>query len=89
MFQNPMQQTCSNPVRLAGCQALLLTNIVTLIALSGLAGFALADNKALATLPAAGYVAGAAAPRAHACHLIRVTNGSIRLEPMNRNGGAG
>jgi len=49
-----------NVFLLACCQALLFTNNVTLISLNGLAGFALADNKALATLPVTGYVVGAA-----------------------------
>jgi len=45
---------------LAVCQALLLVNNVTFIALNGLAGFMLADNKGLATLPVTGYVIGGA-----------------------------
>lgn len=49
-----------NVLVLAACQALLLTNNVTLIAINGLAGFALAPVKALATLPVTGYVVGAA-----------------------------
>jgi MFS family permease len=49
-----------NVFLLACCQALLFTNNVTLISLNGLAGFALAGNKALATLPVTGYVVGAA-----------------------------
>lgn len=55
-----MELARRNLFLLAVCQALLLTNNVTLIALNGLAGFALANNKALATLPVAGYVIGAA-----------------------------
>ena len=55
-----MEHHRRNVFLLACCQALLLTNNVTLIALNGLAGFALADNKALATLPVTGYVVGAA-----------------------------
>jgi MFS family permease len=49
-----------NVFLLACCQALLFTNNVTLISLNGLAGFALADSKVLATLPVTGYVVGAA-----------------------------
>jgi len=41
-------------------QALLLTNNVTLIAVNGLAGLQLADNKLLATFPVTGYVLGGA-----------------------------
>ena len=43
---------------LSACQALLLTNGVTLIAVSALAGHMLAENKAFATLPATAYVVG-------------------------------
>jgi MFS family permease len=45
---------------LATLQALLLVNNVTLIAINGLAGFMLAEDKRFATLPVAGYVLGAA-----------------------------
>jgi len=55
-----MEHPRRNLFVLAACQALLFTNNVTLIALNGLAGYALADNKALATLPVAVYVVGAA-----------------------------
>lgn len=48
-----------NVALLAACQALLLTNGVTLIAINALAGYALVDNKVFATLPAAVYVLGA------------------------------
>ena len=56
---------------LATLQALLLTNNVTLIAISSLAGFALADDKALATLPVTGYVLGAAVFSMLAAQLMR------------------
>ena len=49
-----------NVALLAGCQAMLFTNNVTLISLAALAGFSLADDKALSTLPATAYVVGAA-----------------------------
>jgi MFS family permease len=55
-----VQHARRNVFLLACCQALLFTNNVTLIALNGLAGFALADNKSLATLPVTAYVVGAA-----------------------------
>jgi MFS family permease len=45
---------------LASCQALLLTNAVTLIAVASLAGYILAENKALATMPSTLYVIGVA-----------------------------
>ena len=49
-----------NVFLLSCCQALLLVNAVTLISVSALAGYALADNKAFATLPSLTYVVGAA-----------------------------
>src|SRR5882672_7262557 len=53
-----MEHSRRNVFLLACCQALLLTNAVTLIAISALAGYSLAENKALATLPATTYVIG-------------------------------
>jgi len=55
-----MENAKKNVALLAGCQAMLFTNNVTLISLAALAGFSLADDKALATLPATAYVVGAA-----------------------------
>ena len=55
-----MTSAARNVFLLACCQVLLFTNNVTLISVNGLAGHALADNKALATLPVTGYVVGAA-----------------------------
>ena len=55
-----MENAKKNVALLAGCQAMLLTNNVTLISLAALAGFSLAENKMLSTLPATGYVVGAA-----------------------------
>ena len=49
-----------NVALLATCQALLFTNNSTLIALNGLAGYALAPQKSLATAPVTGWVIGAA-----------------------------
>ena len=49
-----------NVFLLAACQALLLTNAVTLISIGALAGYSLAQNKAFATLPSATYVVGSA-----------------------------
>jgi MFS family permease len=56
----PMDRAKKNTAVLATCQALLFTNNSTVIALNGLAGYALASNKALATLPVTGWVVGAA-----------------------------
>jgi predicted MFS family arabinose efflux permease len=55
-----LDSTQKNVAVLAACQALLLTNNATAIALNGLAGYALASNKALATLPVTGWVLGGA-----------------------------
>ena len=49
-----------NIALLAAGQALLMTNNATVIALNGLVGYALAPNKALATVPVTGWVVGAA-----------------------------
>ncbi len=49
-----------NVAVLAACQALLFTNNAILIAVNGLAGYALAADKSLATLPVTGWVVGAA-----------------------------
>ncbi|MFO1361639.1 MAG: MFS transporter [Burkholderiales bacterium] len=49
-----------NVTVLAVLQALLMTNNSTAIALNGLAGYALASNKSLATVPVTGWVVGAA-----------------------------
>ena len=45
---------------LSACQALLFTNSVTLIAINGLAGYALAADKGLATLPVTAQLIGSA-----------------------------
>jgi MFS family permease len=56
----PMELSRRNVFLRAGCQALLLTNAVTQITNGALAGYMLAENKVLATLPQAAYVIGAA-----------------------------
>ena len=53
-----MNSTRRNVGLLAVCQALLLTNNATLIAINGLAGLALAPRAALATLPVTSWVVG-------------------------------
>jgi len=60
-----------NVAVLAALQALLFTNNSTAIALNGLVGYALADNKALATLPVTGWVVGAALTTYLASMLMR------------------
>jgi len=49
-----------NVALLCAAQALLFTNNTILIAINGLAGYLLATDKSLATLPVTGYVIGAA-----------------------------
>jgi MFS family permease len=56
----PMDLSRRNVFLLACCQALLLTNAVTLITIGALAGYSLAANKVFATLPATTYVVGSA-----------------------------
>ena len=55
-----METAKKNVAVLATCQALLFTNNSTAVALSGLAGYALATNKVLATLPVTAWVIGGA-----------------------------
>src|SRR5258708_28339925 len=58
---------------LAACQAMLFTNNSTLIAINGLAGFALAPYKGLATLPITFWVLGGAiATMPASLHMKRV-----------------
>jgi MFS family permease len=55
-----MTSTRRNVALLSACQALLMTNNSTLIAINGLAGLALAPHASLATLPVTGWVVGSA-----------------------------
>lgn len=68
-----MNSTRRNVGLLAACQALLLTNNATLIAINGLAGLALAPRAALATLPVTFWVVGGAlATMPASLHMKRV-----------------
>jgi MFS family permease len=67
-----MEIAKKNVAILSACQALLFTNNSTVIALNGLAGYALAANKALATLPVTGWVIGAALTTFPASMLMKV-----------------
>jgi len=60
-----------NVALLCATQALLFTNNTILIAINGLAGFALAADKSLATLPVTSYVIGAALTTLPVSHLMR------------------
>ena len=55
-----MDKAQKNVALLSACQGLLMTNNSILIATNGLAGYALASDKALATLPVTAYIVGAA-----------------------------
>ena len=55
-----MQTSYRDIALLACCQALLLVNNAGLIAMNGLVGYALVDNKAFATLGVTSYVVGSA-----------------------------
>src|SRR3990172_8570442 len=66
-----MDKAKKNVALLSACQALLLTNNSILIATNGLAGYALAADKALATLPVTAYVVGAALTTMPASLLMR------------------
>ena len=55
-----MDASRKNVAVLAACQALLFTNNSILIAVNALAGYALATDKALATLPVTAYFVGSA-----------------------------
>ena len=82
-----MDRARRNVFLLACCQALLLTNAVTLIAIGALAGYELAPAKWLATLPSFSYVVGAAAATIPASFWMRrvgrragfLTGGAIGL----------
>ncbi len=60
-----------NVALLCATQALLFTNNTILIAINGLAGYALATDKSLATLPVTAYVIGAALTTLPVSHLMR------------------
>ncbi|HSN39898.1 MAG TPA: MFS transporter [Burkholderiales bacterium] len=56
-----MDKTRKNVALLSTCQGLLLTNNSVLITINALAGYAIAPNKAIATLPVTTYFLGSAA----------------------------
>jgi MFS family permease len=55
-----MERQYRNVLVLSGCQATLQTTGMTMIAVTGLAGFALAEDKSFATVPLTCYVLGSA-----------------------------
>ena len=66
-----MDKAHKNVALLSACQGLLLTNNSILIATHALAGYALAADKALATLPLTAYIVGAALTTMPASLLMR------------------
>lgn len=66
-----MDKAQKNVALLSACQGLLLTNNSILIAANGLAGYALATDKALATVPITTYIVGAALTTLPASLLMR------------------
>ena len=56
---------------LVACQALLFTNNVSMIAVNGLAGLALAPNMAMATVPVTSYVVGSALASAPVAKIMK------------------
>lgn len=73
MTSTAVAHTKRNVGLLAACQAMLLTNNATLIAINGLAGLALAPYKSLATLPVSCWVLGSAiATMPASLHMKRV-----------------
>lgn len=61
-----------NVAILAACQAVLLTVNLTVIALAGLVGYSLAENKALATLPVSTFIIGVALSTIPASQWMRI-----------------
>jgi MFS family permease len=66
-----MQKQYRNVLVLSGCQATLQTTGLVMVAVTGLAGFALAADKAFATVPLTCYVFGSAATTIPASFLMK------------------
>lgn len=73
-----MERQHRNVLVLSGCQATLQTTGATMTAVTGLAGFALADDKSFATVPLTFYVLGSAASTIPA---------SLLMKTLGRRGG--
>ena len=73
-----MERQHRNVLVLSGCQATLQTTGATMIAVTGLAGLALASNPALATIPLTCYVFGSA---------ITTIPASLLMGAIGRRGG--
>lgn len=73
-----MERQYRNVLVLSGCQATLQTVGTTMIAVTGLAGFALASDKAMATVPLTCYVLGSA---------VSTIPASLLMNAIGRRGG--
>jgi MFS family permease len=73
-----MERQYRNVLVLSGCQATLQTVGTTMIAVTGLAGFALASDKAFATVPLTCYVLGSA---------VATIPASLLMNAIGRRGG--
>ena len=73
-----MERQHRNVFVLSGCQATLQTTGATMISVTGLAGYALADDKAFATVPLTCYVFGSA---------IATVPASLLMRRIGRRGG--
>jgi MFS family permease len=73
-----MDKQYRNVLVLSGCQATLQTTGATLVAVTGLAGFMLAEEKSLATVPLTCYVLGSA---------IATIPASLLMRAIGRRGG--
>ncbi len=67
----PVEDTHRNILLLVACQALLFTNSVSMVAVNGLAGLALAPNAAMATVPITSYVIGSALASAPIARMMK------------------
>jgi MFS family permease len=73
-----METQRRNVLVLSGCQATLQTAGATMVSVTGLAGYALADDKSLATIPLTCYVLGSA---------ITTIPASLLMAAIGRRGG--
>ncbi len=73
-----MERQYRNVLVLSGCQATLQTVGTTMVAVTGLAGFALASDKAFATVPLTCYVLGSA---------VMTIPASLLMNAIGRRGG--
>ena len=73
-----MEKQYRNVLVLSACQATLQVTGVTMVAVTGLAGYALAADKSLATVPLTSYVIGSA---------ISTVPASLLMNAIGRRGG--